>query len=561
MKKIIFAACLILVLAVAIGGWMYRPIAPTHPQLTNAEFVPLIPLRKLYADQNARWRYRISPDGSKLSWLESKWFKPALWVKPLEEGSIGGEAVNIFHTDDVVRWYAWANNSRHLVYLADRDGWENDVFVSIDTSKPNAKPRTYEFGKQVKSFLYKVPQDGGANVIIAHNGRDRSRFDLYRLNLDSGKLQTMERSIEDGVSWHMTKQGIVYARTRHVNGADWRFELFENKEWRELVRGTFEDIFYPISDPDDKGKIYAVSNQNRDKSALVQIDLVSGAETIIDKNSDVDYGRVMIDAVTQKPMMSMSQPGFQKRKFFNANYEAMIGKLNLPEQSAVHIISATRNNEKLLVSVEQAHAGFETLLIDRNTNKITSISKPGIAKFQDNISKVKPVFITAKDGLKIPAFVSVPKAINKPVPMVMLIHGGPTARAYWGWSSLRVWLNNRGYAVLDVNYRASSGYGRAFREAAIGEVSRKMNQDIIDARKWAVDQKIADPKKIAVFGGSFGGLKVLTALTQNPELYAAGVDINGLSDISTMLKEVPVYWRGWPDWYRKYIGNPEKAKN
>ena len=103
-------------------------------------------------------------------------------MKPL-----GEEAVNVFHTDDEVRWYAWADNSRHLIYLADRDGWENDVFVSIDTNKPNAKPRTYEFGKQVKSFLYKVPQDGGPNVIIAHNGRDRSRFDLYRLNLESGK--------------------------------------------------------------------------------------------------------------------------------------------------------------------------------------------------------------------------------------------------------------------------------------------------------------------------------------------------------------------------------------
>ena len=313
----------------------------------------------------------------------------------------------------------------------------------------------------------------------------------------------MERSIEEGVSWHMTKRGIVYARTRHINGADWRFELLENNEWRELVRGTFEDIFSPISDPDDDKKVFAISNLGRDKSALVQIDLESGAETIIDQNADVDYGRVIVDAATQKPMMSMSQPGFQKRKFFDVKYEAMIGKLKLPEQSAVHIISATRNNDKLLVSVEQAHAGFETLMIDRKTNKITSISKPNIAKIQDDISKVKPVFITAKDGLKIPAFVSIPKGINKPVPMVMLIHGGPTVRAYWGWSSLRVWLNNRGYAVLDVNYRASWGYGRAFREAAIGEVSRKMNQDIIDARQWAVDQRIADPEKNCRFWWQF----------------------------------------------------------
>lgn len=118
------------------------------------------------------------------------------------------------------------------------------------------------------------------------------------------------------------------------------------------------------------------------------------------------------------------------------------------------------------------------------------------------------------------------------------------------------WLANRGYVVLDVNYRGSGGFGRAFREAAVGEVSRKMHYDIVDARAWAVEQGLADPQKVAVLGGSFGGLKTLTALTESPDLFAAGVNINGISDISTMLQEVPAYWQGWPDWYRKYIGDP-----
>ena len=135
--------------------------------------------------------------------------------------------------------------------------------------------------------------------------------------------------------------------------------------------------------------------------------------------------------------------------------------------------------------------------------------------------------------------------------------GGPVWRSRWGFSSLTQWLANRGYVVLDVNYRGSAGYGTAFREAAVGEVSRAMHHDIVDARAWAVKQGIADPGAVAVMGGSFGGLKTLTAMTESPDLFAAGVNINGVSDLSTMLREVPVYWTGWPDWYRKYLGDPE----
>ncbi len=554
-KKMLTVFLVFLIAVVAVGGWIFKPISASHAGLAEADLPPVIPLRALYADSDARWRYSLSPDGSKLSWLESKWFKPALWVKPLD-----GSKADIFHTKDVVRWYVWASDSRHLLYQADRDGWENDVLVSIDTTVPNAKPRSYDFGKDVKSFFYKVPEEAGSTVLIAHNGRDRSRFDLYRLDILSGETESMGLSVEEGVDWHVTRNGDIFARTRYVSGADWRFEMRQSTGWREVVRGTFEDIFSPISDPDPGGMVHAISNLGRDKSALVRFDLNNGEEEIIDQHSSVDYGRIIINSKTQTPMMAMLSPGYQERRFFDDGYQTMINRLKVPKNAAVHVVSRTRDSSKLLVTVHEAEAGYETKLIDRLSGKITSISKPGIARYRDQISSVKPVFIMARDGLSIPAFVSIPKGVDGAVPMVIVIHGGPTARTYWGWNSLRVWLNNRGYAVLDVNYRSSSGYGRRFREAAIGEVSRKMDHDITDARQWAIDEGIADPEKIAVFGGSFGGLKVLTAMTRNPELYAAGIDINGISNLVSMFKEVPVYWRGWPDWYRKYIGNPENPE-
>ncbi len=555
-KKIALFIFLAIVGAVGTGAWVFRSISPTHPALESANLPPLVPLRTFYANTEARWRYSLSPDGSKLSWLESKWFRPALWVKPL-----GASEAEIFSTSDEVRWYVWASNSRHLLYQADRDGWENDVLVSINTSKPGAKPRTYDFGKDVKSFFYKIPKNADSDVLIAHNARDRSRFDLYRLNLDSGKTTSMDLSIEEGVSWHVTSDGEIFARTRYVSGADWRFEMRENDGWREVLRGTFEDIFSPFSDPDKNNISYAISNIGRDKSALVQVDLNTGEEKVIDQHPTVDYGWVVLDAERQTPLMASLYPDYQQRRYFDKTYEAMIRSLNPPKNAAVNIVATTRDATKLLVTIEEDQAGFETKLIDRTSGKITSISTPGVAKFRDRFSSVEPVFIKAKDGLTIPAYLSRPKGVDGPAPMVIIIHGGPVARTRGGWNSRRAWMNNRGYAVLDVNYRSSSGYGRKFREAAIGEVSRKMDQDIVDARQWAVDRGIADPDRIAVYGGSFGGLKVLTAMTRNPDLYAAGININGISDIASMLQEVPVYWRGWPDWYRKYIGDPENPED
>jgi len=542
------------VLILAAGLIWFRPIAESHPALVQSDLPPIIPLRAFYADADERWRYRLSPDGRKLAWLEAKWLRPALWVRPLDD-----EDTEIFHTDDRVRWYRWSSDSKYLLYLADRDGWENDVLVSIDTTTPGSQPRTYDFGKNVRTALEFIPNDGGADVVVAHNARDRSRFDLYRLDLESGETEPLDLSLDQGTHWRFDRNGDIFARKRFLTGSDWLQEIRDGDAWRRLLGGGMEEAFYLISGPDDTNAALALSNLGRDTTALVQVDLTTGDMTEISARPDVDFGNVVLHPEDDRPLIALHNPGYQTREFLDETMREHVEALNLPENAALHFRSYSDDFSKILVSVEEATGGFQTKLIDTRKKTVDSISYPPIARFKDRLSAVEPVFIPAADGLTIPAFVSKPKGVTGPAPMVMLIHGGPVARSVWGYQDLRAWLNNRGYAVLDVNYRGSAGYGRAFREAAIGEVSRKMHQDIVDARQWAVAEGVADPDNIAVVGGSFGGLKVLTALTQSPDLFAAGVDINGISDLTTMLQEVPVYWRGWPDWYRKYIGDPEDA--
>lgn len=240
MKKLSIYIVLMAVLVAGTVAWIYRPMSATHTALIEADLPPLIPLREFYASTDAKWRYQLSPDGKNLSWLESKWFKPALWVKPLE-----GQTRAVFHTNDEVRWYRWSADSRYLIYLADRDGWENDVLVSIDTHTPDADPRSYDFGGDVKSFLVHVPDGAKDSVVIAHNGRDRERFDLYHLNLTTGKTNSLGQSQQRGIFWHLSRDGDVYARTRHYDKDKWTFELDLGGLWKPLVRGQFGDAFTP----------------------------------------------------------------------------------------------------------------------------------------------------------------------------------------------------------------------------------------------------------------------------------------------------------------------------
>ena len=470
MKKLALGVLALVILVLAAGAWTYRPISATHAALVNADLPPIIPLREFYASTEAQWRYQLSPDGKNLSWLESKWFKPALWVKPLE-----GKDRTIFHTDDEVRWYRWSADSRYLINQADRDGWENDVLVSIDTHAANAKPRSYNFGKDVKSLLIQVPDGAKDNIIVAHNSRERARFDLYRLNLTTGETTSLGQSQERGIYWHLSRNGDVYARTRYYGKEKWTFELDLAGTWKPLVSGGFEDSFVPLGTLDKDNTLYALSNMGRDKKALVRFDVNSARETVLRASETVDTSGVLMNREVGKPQVLISHPGHQKLDFLDTELATLVSKIERPDNSHLNFHTISNDQPKILFSVEEANGGFEARMIEKASGKVTRISTPTIARFRDRLPPVEPVTIPARDGLNIPAYLSRPKGVEGTAPLVIMIHGGPLWRAFGGWNSLRQLLNNRGYAVLDVNYRGSDGYGRAFREAALGAVSRAMD--------------------------------------------------------------------------------------
>ncbi len=218
--------------------------------------------------------------------------------------------------------------------------------------------------------------------------------------------------------------------------------------------------------------------------------------------------------------------------------------------------AATQDFSKVIVKTSDPVSATTTYLLDLENDKVDLLAEAPLAKYKDSFSSYEGVQIEAEDGLKIPAYLYRPKGITGPVPMIIMVHGGPISRTRGSFNTFYAMLNNRGYAVLDVNYRGSWGYGRKFAETGKGEIASKMSSDIIDARRWAVEQGIADPNKVGIFGVSWGGFEVMTAVTQNSDLFAAAVNINGITDLSTMLTEVPDYWRGWQEWLTEYGADP-----
>lgn len=551
LRKIALIGVVVLAVGAAALFWVFRPIPASHAALKGLP--DIVALRHFYADAQSSWRYRLSPDGKYIAWLEAKYLKPALWVRPLE-----GEETEIFHTEDEVRWYEWSADGRYLLYQADRDGWENDVIVSIDVTQPGAAPRSYDFGRAVKSGIHSVPAEAGAEILINHNKRDPTKFDLYRLNLDTGETTPVEQIAEMGASWRVNRSGEIYAKTTYVTPEDWRTELRKpDGSWAQIAQGGMEDWFSVVAEPDENGQLLAVSTLGRDTSALVRFDPDTGAQEVLFEDDSVDIRWVETHPVTGAALSAVSYPGHQARTYFDPDYEEMMQAVPHEGDMALHRVSSTHDMSKMIIETEHTTQGWTKYLVDQSNGAVTTISTPQIAAQADYLSPMIPVRIAARDGFELHATLTRPKGVTDAAPMVILIHGGPVARSAWGFNSMHAWLANRGYVVLDVNYRGSGGFGRAYREAAVGEVSRKMHFDIVDARGWAIEQGYADPDKVAVLGGSFGGLKVLTAVTESPDLFAAGIDINGISDISTMLQDVPAYWQGWPNWYLKYIGDPE----
>ena len=528
----------------------------------QAGLPPLIPREILFANP-ARTEPKISPDGSLLSWLApDKSNTLNIWTSALD----GGNAHCVTNeTGDPIEWYTWAADGKHVLYLHDNAGDEIPHLFSVDLTSANVRDLTPFRGVRAQNVL--TDSRHPDSVLVALNLRDRNVFDMYRVHLETGAITLEAQNPGDVLTWKSDDNFVIRAATA-FDGKTGRTIIrvrdTADKPWRDLVVMPFERALFAGQvvngslivgfDPDGKSLLIA-SALGSDKGRVVRVDLQDGQELEViaeDPRCDVEFidvGRLgMQPFVILHPVTEALQAvGFnytgRQWLFVDTKLKPDFEAIGRQAPGFIDLVSRDDADRVWIVASRRSDAPLSFYRCDRETKKLSQLftENPALAKFK--LAPKKPVIIKARDGLEMVSYLTIPQGVEpKKLPLVLLIHGGPWARDDDGYDPEVQFLANRGYAVLQANYRGSTGFGIKFFNAGDLQVGLGMVEDVIDAARWAVDQGIADPKRIAAMGGSMGGFATLRALEMRPALFACGVDEFGPADEATSLRTFPSYW-------------------
>jgi dipeptidyl aminopeptidase/acylaminoacyl peptidase len=546
--------------------------APTHPALSQSApqptaqgaprsvaLPPLVPTRMYVADWDGNGGYQISPDGKQLMWAARKGLNQGLFVKNLETGLIHSYAL---------AWLGrWAEDSRHIL-LQVHNGDENSAVMHLDSFEKSLVLKNLTPFPGAKSFLHSTV-DGSDDLLIQSNKREAKVFDLYRYRAATGALDLLAENPGTIQLWMTGRAGDLVARARK-DDKQWVAEVARvsgsTVEWKKSFSVPLGEIAIPLHVSKDHRFAWALSNRERDKIALVRLDLQSGDESVFFADPRVDVSQVYISRKTETPMAVTLEPSAQEWRFFDPKLQALADTLRRPSTSRIDVVSISRDENQLIV-VERDSAGGRHLLVDATTQHSTALGELSSSRLNaiSPLPRQVPLSFVARDGLPLQGYLTTPidakgQQIND-APTVVLVHGGPWARDFGSSDGMPFFLANRGYAVLQVNYRGSSGYGKAFEEAAKGEFAGKMHTDLLDGVDYLVQQGITDPAKVAIIGASYGGYASLVGMTHTPGRFACGISLFGMSDIASLVEEAPPYWSlGLFKWH-DYVGNPAKPED
>jgi len=546
--------------------------APTHPSLTGSRpesansavlapvtLPPLAPTRMYVADWDGNGAYQLSPDGKQLLWAARKGLNQGLFVKNLETGLVHGYAVP---------WLGlWAEDSRHIV-MQMHNGDENSVVVLLDSFAQDLSLKNLTPFEGAASGIH-ATIEGSDDLLITSNKRDAKVFDLYRYRADTGALDLVAQNPGTVILWLTDRHGNLVGRARK-DANQWLYDSAvadgSGLAWEQAFSAALGDTVVPLHVSDDHRFAWALSNRGRDKIALVKMDLRTGREDVFYDDPRIDVSQAFVSRKSGEPLAVSLDPGAQEWKFFDARLQALADKLVGPLTSRMDVVSLSRDENQIVLQVQDSSGG-RYLLVDAARQQSTLLGELSNSRINaiSPLPKQRPVSFAARDGLALQGYLTTPIDANgmelKNVPTVLLVHGGPWARDFSQNDTLPFFLASRGYAVLQVNYRGSSGYGKAFQAVARGEFAGKMHSDLLDGVDYLVQQGIADPAKVAIMGASYGGYASLVGMTHTPGKFACGISLFGMSDISSLISEAPPYWDlGLFQWH-DYVGDPAKPED
>lgn len=537
----------ILVASLLGAGLTLAMLTPTETQI--------IP-RKLIFGNPEKASPTISPDGQQLAYLAPDSNDVLnIWVQPTD-----GHSPALQVTSDKkqgVRQFLWQYDNQHILYLQDVDGDENWHVYQVNLASKITRDLTpfHDIRSDLVAYSHKQPNA----LLVQMNLRDRSQFDIYRVDLTTGGITLDTINPDEALALIADHNLVIRAAQSYTEegGTLVRIRKDAQSPWTELLRWGPEETLGHIShfSPDNQSLLITTSLEG-DTAGLLQVDLETGKRSLLASDPQYDVGSILAHPTTHEIEAIRIERERQGWIQIGPEVAADFAELEKLGGGSFEIVSRSLDNTKWIVGVLNDIKPPQYYLYDRNSKdaKFLFSSRPKIEKYK--LSPMQAVQLTAIDGLKLHGYLTLPagrKARN--LPMVLLVHGGPWVRDSWGYNPQVQWLTNRGYAVLQINYRGSTGYGKAHLNAGNREWGRNMHQDLLDAKQWAIDQGYADPAKIAIFGGSYGGYATLAALAFTPKEFCCGVDIVGPSSLITLLKTIPPYWKPVRAQFDRRVGN------
>ena len=525
----------------------------------QADLGPLIPRDVLFGNPE-RANPRISPDGTRMAWIApDKKNVLQVWVK-----TIGKDDDKMVTADKKrgIRQYFWAEDNKTILYLQDNDGDENFHVHGVDLTNNNDRDFTAIQG--VRAGMVSLEARWPNEALVAMNARDRHLFDVYRLNIGTGALTLDTENPGDVTDWvaDSTLNVLGAFVATPDGGTELRVREKKNAPWKTLIKaGPEENLGFDGFTADGKAA-YIESSIGSDTVRLVQKDLAGGEEKVIAYSDEVDAGTVMINDNTRVVEAVSFEPGRRQWKVVDPAVKADFDGIAKLNDGDFAIANRDRADKHWLVVFTSDRGPVKYYVWDRAAKRGTYLfsNRPKLEGLQ--LSEMRPVVIKTRDGLTMHAYLTLPAGLPaKNLPMVLFPHGGPWARDTWGYGSTVQWLANRGYAVLQPEFRGSTGYGKKFLHAGDKQWGLKMHDDLIDAANWAVKEGYADPKKIAIMGGSYGGYATLAGLTFTPDYFACGVDIVGPSNLKTLIGSIPPYWKTFRAVFDQRMGNVDDPKD
>jgi len=546
-KKII----LILVLSIVLFSILNLIVQSSQDE------VPLIPMRDFFRNPE-KAGFSLSPNGEYWAFLQPWQNRLNIHVQKIGEEKITRVTEA---TERDIPGYLWASNNR-IVYVQDQAGDENFKLYAVDIDGSDRKALTpFE---EVKVGLIDDLKNNPDEMLMAMNKRDKRFFDVYRININNGDMEMIVENPGNIVGWFTDHEGTLRVVTTS-DGVNTSI-LYREKEsdpFKTIITTSFKETIAPLFFTYDNKYIYVSSNIGRDKQAIFKYDIAS-AEFLekIYEHPEVDVFILLKSDKKEKITGIAYHTDKRHYCFFDQERGELQENLEkrLPGYEVI-ITDRSRDENKVIVRTYSDRNRGAYYFYDLSTSDFMKLVEVSPWLEEKYMTDVQPIKYASRDGLTINGYLTLPKGLApKNLPVVIHPHGGPWYRDYWTYNPEVQFLANRGYAVLQMNFRGSTGYGRKFWELGFKEWGKKMQDDITDGVNWLIEQGIADPQRIGIYGGSYGGYATLAGLTFTPDLYTCGVDYVGVSNILSWLKAIPPYWEPMREMFYEMVGDPEKDK-